>query len=284
MPHLAVPVSLNHLAPRALAGDAAALRELCDRLQGPIYRLALRTLGRPADAEDAAQEIIIKAITHLSAFEGRSELITWVYTIAVRHLLHVNAHAREQAMSADALAARLDAGLAISAHAAPLTATEAPLLEKELQLECTHGMLLVLSRPQRVAFILADVLGASDRIGAEICEIEPAAFRQRVARARAEMRPLLAERCGLADPSKPCRCDRQAPAARAANVIDPQRLRFAQLPNEPDAELARADEQLGTLRRMGPVFDGMTPMAPPRELWARIIRACPELRLESRRD
>jgi len=272
-----MPELLDDLAIRAIGGEATALRALCERIQGPVYRLALRTLGAPADAEDATQEIVIKAITHLSSFEGRSALMTWIYTIAVRHLSRLKAHPRETAMTADSLAAHLDEGLARSAHAAALTALEAPLLERELQLECTHGMFLVLSRPERIAYILADVLGATDRIGAEICEIEPAAFRQRLARARAQMRPLLAERCGLADPNNPCRCERQAPVALAAKLIDPRRLRYAALASERDADLARADDQLGALRHMGSVFDRDAPLAAPRELWARIALACPEL-------
>ena len=268
-------ITLEDLATRAVAGEAAALRMVCERIQGPVYRLALRMLGHASDAEDATQEIVIKAITRLGAFEGRSALMTWIYTIAVRHLLRVKARARETATSVEALAAKLDAGMA--AQVAQLSLVEKPVLERELQLECTHGMFLVLSRPERIAYILAEVLGASDRIGAEICEIEPAAFRQRLARARAQMRPLLAERCGLADPNNPCRCERQAPVAFAAKLIDPQRLRYAKLATERDADLARADEQLGVLRQMGYVFDRDTPIAAPQELWRKIAAACPEL-------
>jgi RNA polymerase sigma factor (sigma-70 family) len=272
-----VTTPLNELATQATSGDPAALRALSLRMQGPVYRLALRMLGHRADAEDATQEIMIQAITRLSTFEGRSELMTWVYTIAARHLVRARTRPREQAMSPGALAAHLDEGLRRAPHAEALSATEAPLLEKELQLECTHGMLLVLSRPERLAFILSEVLGATDRIGAEICDVDPAAYRQRLARARAEMRPLLAERCGLADEKNPCRCEHQARAARAANLIDPSRLRYMNLARESDGELARADEQLGLLRRMAGVFDRGTPIAPPAELWARISSACPEL-------
>jgi RNA polymerase sigma factor (sigma-70 family) len=268
---------LNELATRAIAGDSDALRGLCERLQGPVYRLALRMLGHRADAEDATQEVVIQTITRLSTFEGRSDLMTWVYTIAARHIVRARARPREQAMSPEALAAHLDEGLALAERAEVLRAAEAPLLEKELQLECTHGMFLVLSRPERLAYILSEVLGASDTIGAEICNVEPAAYRQRLARARAEMRPLLSERCGLADGKNPCRCEHQARAARAANLIDPARLRYTKLPVENDAELARSDEQLGALRRMSGVFDRGTPIAAPRELWERITSACPEL-------
>ncbi len=273
----AAPGSVDALVARATAGDADALRAVCERIQGPVYRLALRMLGHPADAEDAAQEIMIQVVTRLSTFEGRSKLMTWVYTIASRHLLRTRARARETARSPETLAAQLDAGMALAHTAAALLPEEAPLLERELRRECVHGMLLVLSRPERLAFILADVLGATDRIGGEICEITPAAFRQRLARARAEMRPLLADRCGLADPANPCRCAAQTRAARAAQLLHPGRLRFAPLATEADAGVARADQELGALHRLGRVFDGDAPLAPPRELWQRIVGACPEL-------
>jgi pimeloyl-ACP methyl ester carboxylesterase len=39
-----MPPTLEELADAAIAGDAAAVRALCERIQGPIYRLARRTL------------------------------------------------------------------------------------------------------------------------------------------------------------------------------------------------------------------------------------------------
>ena len=272
-----MPPTLESCAGAALAGDAAALRALCERLQGPVYRLALRTLGSAADAEDATQEILIKAVTHLSSFEGRSQLSTWVYTIAARHLMRVQSRAREEAVGVDAIAAKLDAGMAIAPRVAPLSAVEAPVLEAELQLECTQAMLLTLARPERIALVLADVLGATDTIGAEICEVTPAAFRQRLARARGKLRPLLAERCGLASSKLPCSCAAQAPVAAAHRLIDINRLRFAGAPAEPDAVIARADEQLGALRQLGSVFDHGPPPRAPQKIWAAIVSACPEL-------
>lgn len=49
-----------------------SLSALVRRLQDPMYRLALRFLGHPQDAQDATQEILIRIVTHLGSFEGRS--------------------------------------------------------------------------------------------------------------------------------------------------------------------------------------------------------------------
>ena len=39
--------------------------------------------GQPVDAEYAAQEALVRLVTHLSSFEGRSRFTTWAYTVAV---------------------------------------------------------------------------------------------------------------------------------------------------------------------------------------------------------
>src|SRR5688572_30443945 len=77
------------LVARAQAGDRSALEALVGRHQTWIYNIAVRMLGHPQDAEDATQEILIKALTRLSSFEGRSRFRTWVYRIAVNHVLNM---------------------------------------------------------------------------------------------------------------------------------------------------------------------------------------------------
>jgi DNA-directed RNA polymerase specialized sigma24 family protein len=44
-------------------------------------------LWHPQDAEDAAQEILVKVATRLSTFRGDAQVTTWVHRIAVNHLL-----------------------------------------------------------------------------------------------------------------------------------------------------------------------------------------------------
>ena len=63
--------NLEELARRALAGERDAVTGLVRALQGDIYGLALRILWRREDAEDATQEILVRAITRLSQFDFR---------------------------------------------------------------------------------------------------------------------------------------------------------------------------------------------------------------------
>ena len=76
------------LVTQAQAGDREALEALVGRHQRWIYNIAIRMLAHPQDAEDATQEILIKAITRLSTFEGRSRFRTWLYRIVVNHVLN----------------------------------------------------------------------------------------------------------------------------------------------------------------------------------------------------
>src|SRR5215510_15844 len=79
----------------AVSGDKQAEERLLDAIQDGIYELALRMLGHPADAEDAAQEILVIVLTHLGSFRGESAFRTWVWRIAVRHLARARRGRRE---------------------------------------------------------------------------------------------------------------------------------------------------------------------------------------------
>src|SRR5262245_17892330 len=76
---------INLLINQACGGNKRALEEIINGIQGYVYRLALRMLGLPADAEDATQEILIQVITNLASFRNESAFTTWVYRIAANH-------------------------------------------------------------------------------------------------------------------------------------------------------------------------------------------------------
>src|SRR5215210_7595490 len=82
-------LALEDLGRRALDGDRDALDALVRALQGDIYRLAQRMLWNREDAEDATQDILVRVVTRLAQFDGRSWIKTWVYRIAVNYLLDV---------------------------------------------------------------------------------------------------------------------------------------------------------------------------------------------------
>jgi len=71
----------DELLVRFAAGERAALEELFHRYRLHSYRVAYRLLGNEADALDAVQEGFVKALTHLSGFQGRSSFKTWLLRV-----------------------------------------------------------------------------------------------------------------------------------------------------------------------------------------------------------
>lgn len=67
------------LARRIQKGDDSAFAELVQRYQDRIYRLAKGMLYRPDGAEDAAQEVFMRAYTGLGRFRFGSSVYTWLY-------------------------------------------------------------------------------------------------------------------------------------------------------------------------------------------------------------
>src|SRR5438477_106212 len=104
--------SLEDLAQAAAAGDAKAADAIVRILADDVYRLSLRMLWHPEDAEDATQEILVKVLTHLSTFRRESTLRTWVGRISANHLLSVRqSRLEKQQWSFDLLANGLSEGI-----------------------------------------------------------------------------------------------------------------------------------------------------------------------------
>jgi hypothetical protein len=97
----------------------------------------------------------------------------------------------------------------------------------EARIGCTSGMLLCLNREQRLAYVLAEILGVTDVVAAEILELSREAFRQRLARARRDLHNFLRDKCGLMNPANPCRCAKKARGFVQAGYMDPKHLLFA---------------------------------------------------------
>lgn len=214
-----------HVA-RARAGDAAALEAIVGAIQDDVRRLALRFLWNPHDAEDAAQEILIRVVTGLAGFRGDASFRTWVYRVACNALLSAQPGPMErQAMSFDEFAADLESGLADAPAQGP--SAEHALLLEEVKVGCTLAMLLCLDRPHRLAYILGEVMELEHGEAAAALDIAPAAYRKRLSRARERINALMSARCGLVREANACRCRRRVPAALELKRVDPQRLLFA---------------------------------------------------------
>ncbi len=216
------------LVTRAVAGDHDALETLVRRHQRFLYNLCLRMLHHPAEAEDATQEILIRVVTKLSAFEGRSRFRSWLYRIATNHLLNMKRGRKEStALSFDEYGRALDSCPDADLPDPREVPVDVRLLVDEARIGCTLAILLCLDREQRLVYLLADILGATDRVAAEVLDVSRAAFRQKLARARRDLHTFMNEKCGLVNRANPCRCERKTRAYMRAGYVDPERLLFA---------------------------------------------------------
>ena len=212
----------------ATGGSQSALEKLILRHQAWIYNIALRMVFLPQDAEEVTQEVLIKAITGLGTFKRESKFRTWLYRIAVNHVLNMRRRGGEvekQTFSsyADAINGTPDLDLP-DPKSVPV---EVPLLVEEAKISCTTGMLLCLDRNQRLIFVLAEIFGVTDTVGSELLEITPENFRQSLSRARRDLYQFMNNQCGLVNAANPCRCPKKTKGFINAGHVDPSNLKFA---------------------------------------------------------
>ena len=227
---------LDQLVEVAKNGDLDALDQIVGSIQDGVFRLVLRMVTLPSEAEDATQEILIKVITHLSSFRGEAAFSTWVHRIAVNHLLdRKKSPVEAMQLNFDMYAEDLRSGLASVAPG-----PEADLLVAEVRLSCTQAMLTCLDREHRIAYVLGEVFRVASEDGAFVCGVSSTAYRKRLSRARNRVRAFVGENCGLINEDAPCRCSQRVETAVQLGRIDPEKLLFGALPvTEGVAEMER---------------------------------------------
>jgi RNA polymerase sigma-70 factor, ECF subfamily len=82
-----VAVDESTLVQRSQAGDEKAFSSLLRPYIHLPYHVALRITGNREDAEDASQQSLLKAYTHIGQFQGDSQFSTWLTRIAINEAL-----------------------------------------------------------------------------------------------------------------------------------------------------------------------------------------------------
>src|SRR3954453_12006974 len=171
------------LVEQARNGDRTALERLILRHQAWVYNIAVRMVFHPQDAEEVTQEVLIKAVTRLSTFQGNSQFRTWLYRIAANHVLNMKRRGGElRPQTFASYAAAINDTPDLDLPDPKSVPVDVPLLVEEAKLTCTTGMLLCLDRRQRLVFTLGEILCVSDTVGGEILEMSADNFRQGLAR------------------------------------------------------------------------------------------------------
>ncbi|MGN6168293.1 MAG: RNA polymerase sigma factor, partial [Solirubrobacteraceae bacterium] len=155
------------------AGDVGAFDALVRRYEARVYRVALRVLGNPSDAQDAVQEAFVQAWQSLGRLRADGAFAGWLYRITTSRC-------------ADLLGARRPAepleSSAVSSDPGP-----ARLAELADEQEALKRAIVRLPFDQRAALVLREFAGLSYEEVAEVLGVSLSAVKGRLYRARGEL-------------------------------------------------------------------------------------------------
>jgi RNA polymerase sigma-70 factor (ECF subfamily) len=175
---------------------AVTENELLEKHAVPVYNLALRLTGNAADAEDLAQDSLIRALRALPSFRGECQLSTWVYRITVNTWKNrVRSEKRRglwKLLPLDFLFGR--DGDDDAKPAREPAAKDAPLdagLETSEQAAAVQKALLELDEESRAVVVLRELQGQSYAEIAAALEIPEGTVKSRLSRARETLKAKL---------------------------------------------------------------------------------------------
>src|SRR5688572_33123088 len=190
----------RELLAAARRGDEDAFRDLVEPRRAELHAHCYRMLGSVHDAEDALQEVMLRAWRGLSGFEGRSSVRSWLYRIATNTSLSVIEKRPKRVLP-------IDYGPAADPHDGPgqpvvesvwvepypderlgledgFAAPEARYEQREAVELAFIAALQHLPATQRAVLIMREVLGFSAREVAETLETTTASVNSALQRAR----------------------------------------------------------------------------------------------------
>ncbi|UCE00632.1 MAG: sigma-70 family RNA polymerase sigma factor [Chloroflexota bacterium] len=173
-------------------GDRAEFARLVETYSPMIYRLGLKMLNNPQDAEDILQETFIKAYKHIGNFDGRSNVSTWLYRIATNEALMSLRRKHPEIISFEKPTTYE------SEPQEPLQIVDWCCLPEEefLTAEVRDRLNEAAARLPanlRVVFVLRDIEGLSTRETSQVLDISEMAVKTRLSRARLRLREDLSE-------------------------------------------------------------------------------------------
>ncbi|HPB81957.1 MAG TPA: RNA polymerase sigma factor [Spirochaetota bacterium] len=220
----------SELIRQSLEGDRGALEKLILRHQGWIYNIAFKMVMDHDDACDITQEILIKAVTSLSSYDPhKGAFRTWLYRITANHVLTMKKKKFELRIHDIETYVSLIEKLPDDRY---YSRPDRNILEEEIKNGCMMGMLMCLSRKERIVFILGGIFGITDAEGSEILEISRENFRKILSRGRKKIYSHINGFCGHVDPRNPCRCSHKISSFLTYGMADPGNLRYHR-PSDP---------------------------------------------------
>ncbi len=208
-----------------LEGNKDSLNNLILRHQPFVYNIAWKMMGDPVSAQDLTQETLLKIISNLSSFKGDSSFRTWAYRIVRNHFINDQKKPSNKfASNFEDLGNMLDAAPSIDISTEEQEQKREEI--REVRLQCLSGMLLCLTKEQRMIYIIGEIFGADHTIGSEIMEITKDNYRMKLSKARKDLYNFMQNKCGLVNKDNPCRCHKKVTFATENGMVDAKNLLF----------------------------------------------------------
>jgi RNA polymerase sigma-70 factor (ECF subfamily) len=172
---------------RVRGGELAAFRLLVDRYGDRLYRFCALRLGQQADAEDAVQDVFIRAYKSLKTYDVEKPFVSWLFAIAANRVKTSYGRKTEARLRFDRSAAGLYAEREQELEAS--SPEESAL--NALAADALRSALAGLPKDQSRAIELYYFSGLSAAEGAQSMAIGIEAFKSRLFRARNALRARL---------------------------------------------------------------------------------------------
>ncbi len=189
-PHL--EVSEAELIRRVCQGDKEAFYGLVCPYERAVYVAAVSILNNPSDAEEVAQEAVLKAFTHLAEFRAEAKFSTWLIQITINEArLRLRKDRRHLYESVDEQRAD-EEGEYFPKDFADWREVPSEALQRKQLREALRRAIAALPLKYREVLILRDIQNRSTEETAEILGITEGNVKTRLLRARLQMRDALA--------------------------------------------------------------------------------------------
>jgi RNA polymerase sigma-70 factor, ECF subfamily len=188
------------LIERVLAGELELFYELVSPIERRIYFTALDILRVEADAEEVAQEAILKAFRNLRSFRGDCKFSTWVFSIAVNEARMRLRRSREVLL--DDLQPEEEEGDYTPLQIADWREIPSETVESEEMKKHLAAAIASLGERYREVLILRDINGLSIAETSKALNLSESNVKVRLLRARLMLRDYFVEHSLLAKPQK----------------------------------------------------------------------------------
>jgi RNA polymerase sigma-70 factor (ECF subfamily) len=179
--------------------DERAFLELVQLYQVRVYKLVLRMVGRPDEAEDMAQEVFVQVFKAVGTFRGDSKLSTWIYRIAVNlcknRLKYLTRRKSEVQVEYEAAEERAELGTSRGATQSDLSRPDQ--LVEGYQLEhIVERAIAEMDADFREILVLRDIEDLSYEELSQITGLADGTVKSRLHRARAMLKAAVERKLG----------------------------------------------------------------------------------------